>query len=209
MRYLLSSKESSLHLEIREGFSMLSRRSSSVSVFTSKPILARVIIAGALVLAMVAPSWGQAPSPKPGPNTEKVHWHKYVNKEFGFSLRYPDTYRPMDGNEICKDNDYRRCLLCLERRDDSESLMVVTIVIAEPFHVYPFHADIMPARQRIGHYVFYCGMAGSMAVGYADSCIFNLKGKTLEFEFSPTETLNSGKKTNSLASEVLQTFRTL
>lgn len=48
-----------------------------------------------------------------------------------------------------------------------------------------------------------------MGVGFDDECIFNLKGKVLEFSFSPAETINFTKKTNPLASKVLKTFRVL
>ena len=38
-----------------------------------------------LILTLAAGSWAQEPTPKP----QKIHWHKYINKEFRFSLRYP------------------------------------------------------------------------------------------------------------------------
>jgi hypothetical protein len=181
---------------------------SSVPVFKRGLMLRRVTIAVASVLLTVGTSWGQTSSTKPRSNAKQIHWHKYVNKEFGFSLWCPDTYRPSEDAEYCKDNDFRRYLICLERRDDSDTTIVVTIIIAQPFHVYPGQGDVMPARQQMGHHVFYCGLVGSMGTGRADDCVFNLKGKTLEFEFSPTKTVNSGKKTNPIASEVLKTLRT-
>ena len=164
-------------------------------------------MAGAFVLAMAAPSRGQAPTENPSPKATHGHWHKYVNKEYGFSFSYPDTYRPTDADGICKDNDYRRYLLCLDRGGDSEPAILVTIIVAVPFHIYPGSGDVMPRRQKIGHHVFYCGMVGSMGVGYADNCILNLKGKALEFEFELPEGPNSSDETRQLESEMLKTLR--
>lgn len=42
----------------------------------------------------------------------------------------------------------------------------------------------MPTRKRIGRHIFYCGVVGSMVVGFSDSCVLNLKGKTLQFQFA-------------------------
>ncbi len=47
-----------------------------------------------LIVTPAAVSWAQEPTPKPIPNAQKIHWHKYINKEFGFSVKYPDSYRP-------------------------------------------------------------------------------------------------------------------
>src|SRR5437667_4559712 len=170
---------------MRGSLSMPSFRSHSVSVLRTKLTLARVLMAGALIFISVAPSWGQTSSAKPGHNTQ-VHWRKYVNREYGFSFWYPDTYKPTDTGDICKDNDYRRYLLCLEQQDDPATSILVTIIIAEPFHVYPLgNGDALPTRERIGHHDFYCGVGGSMGVGFTDECLFNLRGKTLELSFFP------------------------
>jgi hypothetical protein len=182
----------------------------SFSVFKCGSMVKRVTMSAAFIFAMVAPTWGQTPAPTPGLKAKRVHWHKYVNKEYGFSLWYPDTYRPTDAGDICKDNDYRRYLLCLERRDNSDALVWVTIIIAAPFHVYPGSGDVMPSRQRIGHHVFYCGMVGSMGVGYGDNCILNLKGKALEFQFDLPDgpNSNSSEETRGLIPKMLKTLRT-
>jgi hypothetical protein len=71
-------------------------------------------------------------------------------------------------------------LLCLERRDDSDTKIWVTIIIAQPFDVYPGSGDVMPSRQGIGHHVFYCGMVGSMGVGFAAES-FELPGRTEKY----------------------------
>ena len=188
---------------------MLPSAASSASIFKSGSIVRPIATAIAFIVAMVAPSRGQTPTPRPGITGKSLHWRKYVNKEYGFSLWYPGTYRPTNRDEICKDNDYRGYLLCLERPDDLEASIFVTIIIAQPFHIYPHHGDVMPTRQKIGHHVFYCGLEGSMGTGFSDQCILNLRGRTLEFDFSPAETVNTGNKTNPLGTKILRTFRTL
>ena len=184
-------------------------RMPSTPVVSSKPVLFRLAQTLALMLALASQSWGQSPPSNPPPATKKIHWHKYVNKEFGFSLWYPDTYWPNANSEYCNsDNDYRRWLLCLERRDDPETTITVSIFIKGPFVIPTNRGGIEYTRQKIGQHFFYCGLAGSQAVGLSDECTFNLKGKTLEFSFSPAETPNSGKQINPLMFESLQTFRT-
>lgn len=169
----------------------------------------RLTMAVGLVLAMVTPSSGQTPTPKQGLKAQRIRWHKYVNKDFHFSLWYPDTYRLSDFDGGCKDNKFRRYLLCLERKNDPDSTILVSIVVAVPFFLEPNMGDVLPTRQRIGDRDFYCGVGGSMGTGFSDECIFDLRDKVLEFNFSPAKTINSGMKTNPLASKVLKSFRIL
>jgi hypothetical protein len=171
-------------------------------------VLKRLAFILVLIVTIAAESWAQEPSPKPVPSAQKIHWHKYVNKEFGFSLRYPDTYRPITDPEYCLDNEYLRWLLCLERRDDPETKILVTIVTTGPFYIKTNRGGNEYTRQKIGQNLFYCGLAGSMGVGFSDECTFNLRGKTLEFSYSPAETINSGEKINPLMFKSLKTFRT-
>jgi hypothetical protein len=147
------------------------------------------------------------PGPKRIPSAQKIHWHKYINKELGFSLRYPDSYRPITEPDYCKDNFYRRWLLCLERPDDPGAAIIITIVIAEPFFITTNRGGIEYTPQKIGHHLFYCGLGGSMGVGFSDECTFNLRGTTLEFSFSPATTINSGEKINPVMFKSLETFR--
>ena len=171
-------------------------------------MLKRLAFTLVLIVTLAAGSWAQEPTPKPIPNAQKIHWHKYINKEFGFSLRYSDSYRPITDPEYCKNNDYRRWLLCLERRGDPDTTIMVTIVITEPFFIKTNRGGNEYTPQKIGQHLFYCGLGGSMGVGFSDECTFNLRGKTLEFSFSPAETINSGEKTNPLMFKSLKAFRT-
>ena len=180
----------------------------SLSALSSRRILARLTVAIMFILAVATQSSERGPSRNPTPNPEQVHWHKYVNKEFGFSLRYPDTYRPSEDAEYCKDNYFRRYLLCLERRDDSQTTIVVTVVTGAPFFIKKNRGDNEYTRQKIGRHLFYCGVSGSMGVGFSDECTFNLRGKALELSFFPSETINSEVKTNPLMFKALKTFRT-
>lgn len=47
-----------------------------------------------------------------------------------------------------------------------------------------------------------------MGTGFSDECTFDLRGKTLEFNFAPAVTVNSGEEINPLMFESLKTFRT-
>jgi hypothetical protein len=170
-------------------------------------MLKRLAFMLALILTLGAETWAQEPTPKPIPNAQKIHWRKYINKEFRFSLWYPDTYRPTADAEYCKDNEVRSYLLCLERRDDPETTILVTIVTAMPFSIQTNKGGNEYTRQQIGQHLFYCGTQGSMAVGISDECTFNLRGKLLEFSFSPAD-INSGEKINPVMFKSLKTFRT-
>jgi len=174
----------------------------SVSALRQTTVLMRLAFTFVLTVTMASESWAQEPSPKSVPNAQKIHWRKYINKEFGFSLRYPDTYGPITDPEYCKDR-----LLCLERRDDPETKILVTIVTAVPFFIKTNRGDNEYTPQKIGQHLFYCGLGGSMGVGFSDECTFNLRGKALEFSFSPAETINTGEKTNPLMFKSLKTFR--
>jgi len=115
----------------------------------------------ALIFATAVP---QVALPKAHFHTKHTRWFKYTNNEYGFSFWYPSTYKPIRDEERCQDNDFRKCLLWLQKGDDSENPIVVTIITAQPFHVFPNHGDVMPSKRKIGKHVFYCGMNGSMAV---------------------------------------------
>ena len=168
----------------------------------------RPIFAGLFVFAMIASAQAQASMPKSAPGTKQVHWHKYVNREYGFSFWYPDAYSPAKAKDRCMDDDYRRYLLCLERTDNSEARIWVTVVIAEPFKLYPDRSDTIPRRQLIGRHVFYSQVVGSMAVGFADNYDLNLKGKKLEFEFGPDDGVDPSTETRQLEPKILKTFGT-
>jgi hypothetical protein len=174
----------------------------------SNAALKRFTFTIVLIVTMAAKTWAQELPSQLIQNNQKVHWHKYTNREFGFSFSYPDTYRPTPDPECGKGNEYRRWLLCLERRDDPKTTILVTIVTAVPFFIKTDRGDDAYTRQEIGQHLFYCGLGGSMGVGFSDECTFDLKGKTLEFNFSPAETINSGHKTNFLMFKSLKTFRT-
>jgi hypothetical protein len=158
-----------------------------------------------ITLAMFAPSWAQMRSADTDSKAPHTHWQEYVNREYRISLLYPDTYKPVAG-DTCQDNYYRRYLLCLAPIGGSEPVIFVTIVAA-PFHVSSGAGDVMPTRQRIGRHLFYCGLVGSMGVGFSDSCVFNLKGKTLEFQLAPLDGINVNDEKKQLEATILKTLR--
>jgi hypothetical protein len=180
---------------------------SSTSALDRLRTFGRVILAGVFVLAAVSVR-GQAQPQKQDSDANRTHWHKYVNRQYGFSLWYPNTYRPMDADEGCMDNEYRRYLLCLQRRDDLETKIWVAIIIAAPFQVTPDRGGNMATRVVIGHHVFYWNIVGSQAVGEGDGYDLNLKGRNLEFQFDPAQIDTGSTALPPFELKMLKTFRT-
>jgi hypothetical protein len=188
---------------------MTTIKSSSTSKFKRVLQFGQVILAGMIMLAMAASAQGQAPTPKADPSAKKKHWRKYVNREYGFSFWYPVTYGPMKPNELCKDNDYRRYLFCLEGSDDPEAAIYVTIIIGSPFQIEPWGpTDAMPRRRVIGEHIFYSGTAGRLGFGFEDKYVLDLKGRTVEFGFLEGDGEVLSAQTKALEITMLKTFRT-
>jgi len=173
---------------------------------TGKSMVMRFTVVMGTTLAIFASSWAQVRKADSGPKDPHAHWHEYVNQEYGVSFLYPDTYKAV-ADDRCQDNYYRRYLLCLSPTGGSDPVIFVTVIVAAPFHVSPGSGDVMPTRQRIGRHVFYCGVVGSMGVGFSDSCILSLKGKTLEFQFDPLDGINVNDETKQLEATMLRTLR--
>jgi hypothetical protein len=172
-----------------------------------KSLLIRLTVVMALSLAIRVSLWAQTHAADPGSKTPHVHGHEYVNREYKVSFLYPDTYKPIVASDRCKDNYYFRYLLCLAPVGGSDPVISVGVIVAEPFRVSPGSGEVMPTRQRIGRHVFYCGTAGSTGVGFSDSCVLNLKGKTLEFQSNPLDGIDVNDETKQLEMTMLKTLR--
>ena len=173
---------------------------------TGKSLTMRLTMVLGTMLVTLVTTCAQEPKADSDSKAQNAHWHEYVNRKYGVSFLYPDIYGPTVGDR-CKDNYYRRYLLCLVPTGGSDPVISVAVVVAAPFHVSPGSGDVMPTRQRIGRHVFYCGVVGSMGVGFSDSCVLNLKGKTLQFEFDPLDGLNVSDETKKLETTMLKTLR--
>ena len=46
-----------------------------------------------------------------------------------------------------------------------------------------------------------------MGVGFSDSCVLNLRGKTLQFGFDPLDGLNVNDETKQIEATMLKTLR--
>ena len=167
--------------------------------------LGRAMFTAALVLASVASAQGQSPASKPDSGTDRVRWHKYVNHHFGFSFWYPDTYSRAPLAPAEEEAKYSSILF--QRRDNPDAGFSVSIS-ADPFRLYPGAGDLMPTRQMIGHHAFYKGMGGSMARGFSDFYVTELRGKALSFVFGPDDGVNPSEETKQLEFRMLKTFRT-
>jgi hypothetical protein len=172
-----------------------------------KSVLMQFTVAMGTGLAIFATSWAQMRTPDTDSKALHTHWREYVNSEYRISFLYPDTYKPVAG-DICQDNYYRRYLLCLAPPGGSDPVIDVTVIVAAPFHVSPGAGDVMPTRERIGRHIFYCGLFGSMGVGFSDGCALNLKGKTLEFQFAPLDGMNVNNETKQIEATMLKSLRT-
>jgi hypothetical protein len=169
----------------------------------------RITFVMVFVLAMVSTLTGQTPTSKPSVTAKQIHWHKYVNRKYGFSLLYPDTYITVphpDAEGRCPDSDDYKCLLWLARRDNRDAEIWLTVTL-EPFHLTPDAGDLMPTRQLVGRHIFYGGMRGSMAVGFSDCYDMNLKGKILTITFGPNG-VRPSEETKQLEHKMLKTLRT-
>ncbi len=182
------------------------RASHTPSAFLYRRMLLAVICA----LVMVPCLPGQTLAQKSNDTTKQAHWHKYVNRTYGFSFWYPDTYEPVPHpypEGWCRDTDDYKCLFWLVRRDHRGGGIWVHVDL-QRFHLWPGAGDVTPTRQLIGRHIFYGGMRGSMAVGFSDSYDMNLKGKTLSIEFGPDDSVNPSEETKQLEHKMLKTLRT-
>lgn len=158
------------------------------TMITGESLVMRLALVIGTTLAILVSSCAQVSKADADSKAQHAHWHEYVNREYGVSFLYPDTYKPTIASDRCEDNYYRRYLLCLAPVSGSDDPVIyVTVIVAGTFQVFPGAGDVMPTRQRIGRHVFYCGVVGSMGVGFSDSCVLNLKGKALQFQFSPLD----------------------
>jgi hypothetical protein len=149
------------------------------------------------------------------------HWHKYVNRAAGFSIWYPDPYRPIplpppDAGDKWRHWDKR--LLLLQRSDDKTAEIAITLD-TRPFNlstISHYHSptgwdvDWPPKGPTIGHHTFYAYGGGGGGVDYPDQYIVRLRGRMLEIYFDgPYEGKSPGGETPSLEPKILKTFRVL
>lgn len=185
------------------------------SLFKSSLMFGRVAFAGVLILATAVSVRGQEPTPEAGVSKKEVHWHKYINHQYGFSFWYPDAYKLVQVQQLPPERaqyfPYLRYLVSLENRDDPEVVFGASIEL-RPFDLSRPRGDVdgIPPVQHIGHHFFYPYLTGSMGVGFTDNWDIKLKGKTLTLSFSPGHMSGpfdiSGTPPCEL--KILQTFRT-
>jgi hypothetical protein len=172
-----------------------------------------------LILGAVAPVRGHTPNSNLATERKLRHWHKYVNNKYGFSFWYPEPYKPVPlpppdaGDEF---RYYEKRLLLLERRDDPDAKLWITLD-TRPFDLSTLshsHSptgwgpDWIPPGGRIGTHVFYGYGAGGGGVAYPDQFFVKLRGKTLEFLFDgPYEGKRPGGETPDLEPKILKSFR--
>jgi hypothetical protein len=179
-----------------------------------------VLFAGLLILTTIVQVHAQALSAKSSGPDRPRHWHKYVNKSYGFSFWYPDPYRPVplprpdSGDEFRAKADHEKRLLLLHRRDDPDAKIWVSVEV-RAFDLdalmqshSPTGVEFPPAPGRIGTHVFYFYGAGGGGVNYPDQYFVNLRGKILHFDFDgPYEYKSPDGETRDLEPRALKTFR--
>lgn len=192
----------------------------SLSLFNVGLTIKTLIFAGFLVFAMVASARGQTPTPNHAERTKQRHWQKYVNRKYGFSFWYPDSYKPtLPPATPQRIMDYENLLILLQRRDNSDATIWM-ILDMRPFNLRTmseshsptgWDPDWVPKGHTIGRHIFYFYGAGGGGVEYPDQYFVRLRGKTLEFEFDgPYEQQKSPSgETPQLEPKILRTFRAL
>jgi hypothetical protein len=161
---------------------------------------------------------GQTAVPSPD-SAKKLQWHTYVNKSYGFSISYPDPYRPVPLPPPDEGDKYRtwdKRLLLLQRSDDPDGKIWV-ILDQRPFSlktISNFHAptgydeDDPPPKRTIGQYTFYFYGAGGGGAEYPDSYFVEFKGKILDIYFDgPYDEKSPNQETAALEPLILKTFR--
>jgi hypothetical protein len=211
-----------LLIDLVGGFFMHPTPTSSASGFRSVLMFGRAISVGVFIFAIVASAQEQTPTPNSGVSAKQPHWHKYVNRKYGFSFWYPDPYRPVPvpplDPEVAKYHQFEKDLLFLQRRDNPDAKIWI-IVDVRPFDVHTmgqYHSPTgydpswVPEGHPIGRHVFYFYGAGGGGVDYWDQRLVELKGKTLGFYFDGP--YDAGKSPNAdtqqLEPRILKTFRT-
>jgi hypothetical protein len=179
-----------------------------------------MVFAGILILVTIVQVQAQDTSPKSSGPNKPQHWHKYVNKSYGFSFWYPDPYRPVllpptdSGDEFRAKVNHEKTLLLLERLDDSDAKIWVSVEVRAfdlnalmQSHA-PTGVEFPPAPGRVGTHVFYGYGAGGGGVDYPDQYFVNLRGKILHFDFDgPYEYKSPDGETRYLEPRTLKTFR--
>ena len=186
----------------------------------------RALLSAAIsVLAMALSTWGQTSEPKSVDNTKQVHWYKYINREYGFSFWYPDTYKtqPLPTRN---DAGIRGNRLLLLRRSDNPDARIWISIDIRPFNLHTLAEDNAPRNwepnqgpipppkgQRVGRHVFYIYGGGDTGPLFVpDRDFVKVKGKVLEFLFDGPYDIEQGnaptKETQQLESKILKTLRT-
>jgi hypothetical protein len=191
---------------------MYATNAPSVSAFKTRLRFGRVMFAAVFIFAIAATVRGQAPTPQPGVRAQQPHWHKYVNRKYGFSFSYPDPYRPVPVrslDENAKKYYHYEDLLLLQRSNDQNENEGIQVTIdVRPFHMGPRgRNDNTPKGRLIGGHISYSYIEGGPGTGFADVYEMNLRGKSLLFGFEP-EGMNPGPKTRQLEPKILKTLQT-
>lgn len=198
---------------------------SSISEFGLR--YSRVMLATALILALPAITQGQTSPEKARNSMNQSDWHQYVNREYGFSFWYPDTYRPLrtspPSDEERESRPYDRGLLLLRPFDDPDAAIWINIDV-RPFSLQaiaqefaprgsePSTRQPLPKGHRIGNHVFYYygGFSGGPG-NNPDTYLVNVNGKTLQIQFDGPYTYDLDvptDETKNLEPKILKTLRT-
>jgi hypothetical protein len=145
------------------------------------------------------------------------HWKVYVNRNYGFSFRYPRQYSPETKASNNRYKKFELHLVTLTQIDPDIQILVA--LIDEPFDLQnlvrigaPTGVEYPPAAMRIGRYTFYWYGPGGGGVDYPDRYFVNLKGKTLLIDFYgpySSESKTPSQETKDLEPQILATFQLL
>jgi hypothetical protein len=199
----------------------------SVSVFEFRLRHLRVVLATAFILLLPVITQGQTSPEKARDSTKQSDWHQYVNREYGFSFWYPNTYRPLrtspPSDEEKESWPYDRGLLLLRPFDDPDAAIWINIDV-RPFNLQaiaqefaprgsePSTRQPLPKGHQIGNHMFYYygGFTGGTG-NYPDTYLVKVNGKTLQIQFDGPYTYGLDIPTDEikhLEPKILKTLRT-